>query len=58
MKTKMTRQKLIDYIAKNNGFGFEVTKQFTTEELQKAFDSLQGAYLYIKALVQQQNPSN
>lgn len=53
----MTRKELIDYININNGLAVSFLEKFKTEDLQKAYDSLQGAYVYLKALsiVQKKN---
>lgn len=50
MKKEMTREELINFIKTNNGFDEKTLEQFSTEDLQKAYDSGQGAYIYLNAL--------
>lgn len=51
MKKEKTREYLIKIFASDYGHGPEVTAQFTTDELRKAFNS-ERPYEYIKALIE------
>ena len=51
MKIEITREQLIDFIAKNNGFTEANLEQFTTKELQDAYNDTQGPYIYLNALI-------
>ncbi len=49
---KMTRDELIKYIVRNNGLTESYIKNVPTDILQKAHDSIQGAYTFLKAYIE------
>ena len=51
MKKELTRMQLIAFIQENNAINKITLEQFSTEDLKRAYESPQGAYVYINALI-------